>query len=100
MVRGSYQDTPALKTLAAIAKNLLNVEVGEFIAYLYDENEEMKIQSISISLIEIGIKELQDTDDIVRALNAVSAKVTHQMHKMRNVIEEGDKDEIERKFGI
>ena len=82
LVHGYYQGTPALKTLAAIATNILNVEIGEFISYLYDEQEELLVQTIPVSLIEIGIKQIEDTEQLIRVLESTSSKIAIKLAQM------------------
>lgn len=100
MVNGYYQGTPALKTLTAIATNILNVEIGKFIGYLYDEQEEILIQSIPVSLIEIGIQELEDTDQLIRVLKSTSSKIATKLTEMEERQKELQELDVKEKEGF
>ena len=69
-----YADTPSLKTLAAIAINLGNMKVGDFISYLYDESNEYYSNPITASLIESSVRDME-IEELTRILKAVSLRL-------------------------
>lgn len=77
LIQGYYAETPALKTLVAIASNVLNKEVGEFIAYLYDEIETDNFAhlNVPISLVEIGIGEVNSIGNLGRVAAALANRL-------------------------
>lgn len=75
LLQGFYTDAPALKTLASLALHVFNIEMGELLAYLYDETDEIYIKPLSVSAIELGIQEIENVEDLNRVLSSVARQL-------------------------